>query len=82
MILTRRVRRAKEFVMDFSERLRELRKEKKETQVQTAKAIEITDRQYQRFEAEENLPGFENLCALADHFGVTLDYLAGRTDER
>ena len=68
--------------MDFSERLRELRKEKKETQVQTSKAIEITDRQYQRFEAEENLPGFENLCALADHFGVTLDYLAGRTDER
>ena len=57
--------------MDFSEKLRE-----------TAKAIEITDRQYQRFEAEENLPGFENLCALADHFGVTLDYLAGRTDER
>ena len=68
--------------MDFSERLRELRKEKKETQVQTAKEIEITDRQYQRFEAGENLPGFENLCALADHFGVTLDYLAGRTDER
>ncbi len=25
----------------------------------------------------ENYPGFENLCALADHFGVTLDYLAG-----
>lgn len=68
--------------MDFSERLRELRKEKKETQIQVAKAIEITDRQYQRFEAGENLPGFENLCALADHFGVTLDYLAGRSDER
>lgn len=68
--------------MEFSERLRELRKEKKETQVQTAKAIDITDRQYQRFEAGENLPGFENLCALADHFGVSLDYLAGRTDER
>lgn len=68
--------------MEFSERLRELRAERKETQVQTAKAIEITDRQYQRFEAGENLPGFENLCALADHFGVSLDYLAGRTDER
>lgn len=69
-------------VMKFSMRLRELRKEKKETQVQTANAIGITDRQYQRFEAEENLPGFENLCALADHFGVSLDYLAGRSDER
>jgi len=68
--------------MRLSERLRELRKERKETQVQVAKASGITDRQYQRFEAGENLPGFENLCALADHFGVSLDYLAGRTDER
>lgn len=68
--------------MEFSERLRELRKEKRETQVQIAAAIGITDRQYQRFEAGENLPGFDNLCALADHFGVSLDYLAGRSDER
>lgn len=68
--------------MEFSERLRALRKEKKETQVQVAKAIEVTDRQYQRFEAGENLPGFDNLCAMADHFSVTLDYLMCRTDER
>lgn len=68
--------------MEFWERLRELRKEKRETQVQIAAAIGITDRQYQRFEAGENLPGFDNLCALADHFGVSLDYLAGRSDER
>ncbi len=68
--------------MEFRKRLRELRKAQKETQVQVAKAIGVTDRQYQRFEAGENLPGFENLCALADHFGVSLDYLAGRSDER
>lgn len=68
--------------MKIQERLRSLRKEKKETQVQVAAAIGVTDRQYQRFEAGVNLPGFENLCALADHFGVTLDYLAGRSDQR
>ena len=68
--------------MEFSQRLRELRAERKETQVQVAQAIEITDRQYQRFEAGENLPGFENLWALADHFNVSMDYLAGRTGER
>ena len=67
--------------MKFSERLRELRKEKKETQVQVAQAVGITGRQYQRFEAGEN-PGFDNFWALADHFGVSMDYLAGRTDER
>ena len=68
--------------MVLQERLRALRKEKNETQVQVANAIGVTDRQYQRFEAGVNLPGFENLCALADHFGVTLDYLAGRTEKR
>lgn len=68
--------------MNLHERIRSLRKERKETQVQVAQSIGITDRQYQRFEAGNQKPGFDNLCALADHFGVTLDYLAGRTDER
>lgn len=68
--------------MKLHERMRELSKERKETQVQVAQSIGITDRQYQRFEAGEQKPGFENLCALADHFGVSLDYLAGRMDER
>lgn len=68
--------------MKLQERMKELRKEKKETQVQVALAIGITDRQYQRFEAGKQKPGFDNFCALADYFGVTLDYLAGRTDER
>ena len=53
-----------------------------ETQEQTAKATGMTLRHYQRFEAGDSLPGFDNLCALADHFEVSLDYLAGRTDER
>lgn len=68
--------------MEFSMRLRELRKERKETQVQVAKSVGITDRQYQALEGGVSLPNFNNLCALADHFGVTLDYLAGRTDQR
>ena len=66
----------------LSQRLRELRKEKKETQAQVAEAVGITDRQYQRFETGKQKPGFENFCALADHFGVSLDYLAGRSDQR
>ena len=68
--------------VEIKDRLRFLRKERRETQEQTAGAICITVRQYQRFEAGEQKPGFDNLCALADHFGVTLDYLVGRTDER
>ena len=68
--------------MKFYERLRELRAERKETQVQVAQAIEITSRQYQGLEAGTSVPNFYNLCALADHFGVSLDYLVGRTDRR
>ena len=68
--------------MVLQERMRQLRKERKETQVQVAAAIGVTDRQYQRFETGVNLPGYENLLALADHFGVSLDYLAGRSEHR
>ena len=68
--------------VEIKDRLRALRKERKETQGQIAEAICITVRQYQRFEAGEQKPGFDNLCALADHFEVSLDYLAGRTGER
>ncbi|WP_295760982.1 helix-turn-helix domain-containing protein [uncultured Oscillibacter sp.] len=68
--------------MDFSERLRALRAERKETQVQAAAAVGMTSRQYQGLEGGTSVPNFHNLCALADHFGVSLDYLAGRTDER
>ena len=63
--------------MEFYERMRELRKEHGETQAQAAAAAGMTDRQYQRFETGKQKPGFDSLLALADHFGVSLDYLAG-----
>lgn len=66
----------------FKERLRALRAERGETQVQVGNSTGIGERHYQRFEAGENFPSAENLCALADHFEVSLDYLMGRTDMR
>ena len=68
--------------MEFYERMRELRKEHGETQAQAAAAAGMTDRQYQRFETGKQKPGVDSLLALADHFGVSMDYLAGRTDAR
>ena len=68
--------------MEIGSRLKALRKERKETQLQVAQAIGMGDRHYQRIENDEGLPGLEILCALADHFGVSMDYLAGRTDRR
>ena len=66
--------------MIFKERLRELRKEKGETQAQVAKAIDILEQQYQKYERGANFPNLENAWKLADHFGVSIDYLVGRSD--
>ena len=68
--------------MEFSKRLAALRKECKETQVQLAESVHITSRSLQDLEYGRYYPKFETFLALSDHFGVTLDYLAGRTDER
>lgn len=66
----------------FKERLRALRKEHGETQVQVAAAIGIVEQHYQKFEGGVNMPNIENAWKLADHFGVSIDYLVGRTEER
>ena len=70
--------------MDFllKERLRELRKENCETQVQVAVDIGIAEQQYQTYERGASLPNLENIWKLADHFGVSVDYLIGRSEER
>ena len=64
------------------ERLRELRKEEYETQVQVASAIGIAESHYQKYERGAGLPNLENAWKLADHFGVSIDYLVGRSEER
>ena len=68
--------------MEIGKRLKVLRKESGETQTQVAAAIGIVMRHYQRIENDEGRPGLEIFCALAEHFGVSMDYLAGRTDRR
>lgn len=64
------------------ERLRELRKEECETQAQVASDVGIMCQQYQKYERGASLPGLEITWKLADHFGVSIDYLVGRSDER
>lgn len=68
--------------MEIKKRLKKLRLERKESQERVARAIDITLRNYQRFEMGEGYPSYGVFCALADHFQVNLDYLAGRTDVR
>ncbi|WP_235379426.1 helix-turn-helix domain-containing protein [Pseudoflavonifractor phocaeensis] len=66
----------------FGERLKKLRLEKKIPQKELAAYLGISIRGYQFYESEDNEPNIKMLIALADFYGVTIDYLVGRTDER
>ena len=66
----------------LKDRLRSLRAERGETQAQIAQDLGISFQHYQKFERGENLPSLEKFMDLAKHFGVSLDYLAGWTEER
>ena len=71
-----------EFRAFFPARLRETRKACHETQQQVADGLGVPRQHYQKFESGDNLPSLANFIALADHFNVSLDYLAGRTVDR
>ena len=68
-------------MVPFAERLRKARNRKKLTQVQIVEQLGIPYRTYQNYEGGKRRPSFEMLVVLADYFGVTTDYLLGRTDE-
>lgn len=66
----------------FGQRMKVLRKERKLTQTELGDILGYTNRQYQRMEyGEINVPSL-TLIKLADYFGVTTDYLLGRSEER
>ncbi|WP_300411669.1 helix-turn-helix transcriptional regulator [uncultured Oscillibacter sp.] len=66
----------------FGVRLKALRKERRIYQREMAELLKVTLRHYQKIEKGEiNIPTL-TLCTLADYFGVSTDYLLGRTEER
>ena len=66
---------------DFSERLKEIRTDRKLTQRAVYEALDMRPTVYQRYELGMRKPAFEQLIALADFFEVSLDYLVGRSDD-
>ena len=67
--------------MNFSERIVQLKNERKLLQKDIAKAAGVTVRQYQRYEQNTTQPTLSVLLALADYFDVSIDYLVGRSDD-
>ena len=64
----------------FTDRLKEVKKRHCLTQAQLAVAAKVSLRTYQRYEYGEREPSLSVLIALADYFQVSIDYLAGCTD--
>lgn len=65
----------------FSQRLRETRKCSGVPQSVIAAYLSITVSAYSIFETGKGKPAYIRLVALADYFGVSLDYLVGRSDD-
>ena len=64
----------------FSERLVQIRKSREMSQIALAIEIGVSSRIYQEYEYGKSEPKMSNLVSIADFFGVSIDYLSGRTD--
>lgn len=69
-------------MVDFSLRLKQLRKDKHLTQSQVAQRIGVTTSMVSSYETDIRLPSYEVMVRIADLFGVTVDYLLCRQDKR
>lgn len=68
--------------MIFNERVKQLRDERGDTQANAAKAIGMPPRTYQRLEMDGCKTHYDTLILIADYYGVSVDWLMGRTDKR
>ena len=66
----------------FGELLAELRQDRKMTQRDLAQILHVSVGTISNYENSVHFPDVEKLMELADFFGVTTDYLLGRSDER
>lgn len=67
--------------MLIGEKIKELRKNSKITQEQLGNAIGVSKMAISYFEKGKKSPGRESLEKIADYFGVTTDYLLGRSED-
>lgn len=63
-------------------RIRDLREDADLTQVQVGNAINVPQRTYAYYESGQRMIPPHVLCALADFYNVSVDYILGRTDKK
>ena len=65
--------------MMTGQRIRDLRKEKRLSQTELADVVHVSQQTITAWENDKAEPSSSAIAALADYFGVTTDYLLGRT---
>ena len=64
------------------DRIRNLREDADLTQEQVGRAINLPQRTYAYYESGQRMIPPSVLCALADFYGVSVDYILGRTQNK
>ena len=67
--------------MEFR-RIRDLREDSDRSQREVAELLYIRRTVYRRYETGEREPTASVLIQIADFYGVSIDYLVGRTEKR
>lgn len=62
-------------------RLKELRINRRISQVKLAMDLNLSQNSISRYETGEREADYDTLVAIADYFNVSVDYLLGRTDD-
>ncbi len=68
--------------MDYIKRIRDLREDSDKTQTEIAEHLGISQTMYARYERGANELPIRHLIKLADFYGVSTDYILGRTDNQ
>ncbi|WNX85760.1 helix-turn-helix transcriptional regulator [Agathobaculum sp. NTUH-O15-33] len=55
---------------------------RKPTQKEVAFFLGVDRSTYNKYETGDSEPNFDTICRLADYFGVSVEYLMGRTDKK
>ena len=68
-------------MMQKYQRIRDLGEDADLTQKQVGEAINVPQRTYAYYESGQRMVPPQVLCALADFYNVSVDYILGRVDE-
>lgn len=68
-------------MMQKYQRIRDLREDADLTQKQVGEAINVPQRTYAYYESGQRMVPPQVLCALADFYNDSVDYILGRVDE-